>query len=80
MARRNMSLEADRAARQIGVRHAVAEHQVDPWPRNERRELLQQRERIEEQMTCPPPRALQCGYHAAIVAPTEPVLRRRRLA
>ena len=28
---------------------AVVEHQIDPWPRGERREFLEQRERLEDE-------------------------------
>jgi hypothetical protein len=50
------------------------EHQIDPRPRNERRELLQQRERLKDQMArAIRPGALQREGDAAIVEEPEPV-------
>jgi hypothetical protein len=57
----------------------MIEHQVDPRPWDQRRELLQQRERLEEQLACAiRPRALQREHHAAVGEDPEPVLRHRR--
>jgi hypothetical protein len=63
----------------MGREHAVVEHQVVPGPRDERRELLEQRERLEDQMA----RAIrlvtvQREHDAAIGEPPKPILRHRR--
>ena len=59
--------------------HAVVAHQIGPRPRNQGRERLQRRERLEEQLArAIRPRALQREHHTVIVELPEPVLRHRR--
>lgn len=55
--------------------YAVVEHQVDPRPRGERRQLLEQRERLEHEMSrAVRPRGLEREQDAAIGEQPEPVL------
>jgi hypothetical protein len=59
--------------------NAVVEHEIDPWPWGERREFLEQRERLEDEMTrAIRPRRLEREHDAAIVQAPEPILGHRR--
>jgi hypothetical protein len=61
--------------------HAVVEDEVDPWPRRERRQLLEQRERLEDQVAravCPG--ALEREHDATVAQQPESMLSHRRTA
>ena len=59
--------------------HAVVEHKVDPRPRRERGELLEQRQRLEHEMArAVGPGGLEREQDAAIGQEPEPVLGHRR--
>ena len=57
---------------------AVVEHQIDPWPRRECRQLLKQFERLNTNWRVRPPRPPSGQHDAPIVQEPEPLLRHRR--
>lgn len=64
-----------RTPRRMRRQHAGVEHQVDSRPRNERSELLQQRERLEHKMARPVcPGRLQREHDATVGQALEPIL------
>jgi hypothetical protein len=59
--------------------HAVVEDEIDPWPRRERRKLLEQRERLEDQVAravCPG--VLEREHDATVAQQPESILSHRR--
>ena len=63
----------------MGREHAVVEHQVDPRPRSERAQLLEELQRLEHELAgAIGPCRLQRQHDAAIVEEPQPVMRHRR--
>jgi hypothetical protein len=57
----------------------VVEDEIDPWPRRERRELLERRERLEDEMArAVRPGGLEREHDATVLEESPPVLRHRR--
>jgi len=59
--------------------HAMVEHEIDPRPRDQRRELLEQRERLEDEMArAIRPGCLEREHDATVGQQSESILRDRR--
>ena len=59
--------------------HAVVEHEIDPRPRGERRQLLEQRERLDDEMACAiRPGRLERAQDATVGQQPESILSDRR--
>ena len=63
----------------MGREHAVVENEIDPRPRGQRRELLEQRDRLEDEMTrAVRPGGLEREHNAIVGQQPESILSDRR--